>query len=230
MIDDLQDDLKAKAMVVARQLQGILKSPCTSNKKKGGKHKSDADTPWLGMSGSLPQEHRSPASGVVPQPNNNNHVLDKICISAVGQGRGDQQSSTTELLDSHANMVVIGVCSTIIEDTGLHADVSGFTQELTCNKIPIVDAAVAYDCPYSFETYLLVWWRMHYIYMCPAWDTTLSLLFIMREAGLKVNETLKIHATNIHPRTITLSLSLSLSYASRCNFRVYSPTFLLQEL
>jgi len=41
--DNPQDDLKATAMVVAGQLQGILKSPRTSNKKKGSKPKSDTD-------------------------------------------------------------------------------------------------------------------------------------------------------------------------------------------
>ena len=40
-----QDDLKAQAKVVAGQLQGILKSPRTSNNRKKGGRKSDADTP-----------------------------------------------------------------------------------------------------------------------------------------------------------------------------------------
>lgn len=90
-------------------------------------------------------------------------------------------------------MVVIGVRATIIEYTGLHADVSGFTQELTCNKIPIVDAAVAYDCPYSLKTYLLVMKNALYV---PSMGHNLIPPFIMREAGLQVNETAKIHATN----------------------------------
>ena len=63
--------------------------------------------------------------------------------------------STTEL-DSHANMVVVGAQATVVSRTGRLAEVRAFSDK--CSKlegIPIVDAAFAYDCPKTMQSYLL---------------------------------------------------------------------------
>jgi len=70
-------------------------------------------------------------------------------------GFGDHESVTE--LDSHANMPVIGRNATRIQQTGLHAEVHGFSKDLpSIQKVPISDFVMAYDDPYSLNTYPLV--------------------------------------------------------------------------
>ena len=70
----------------------------------------------------------------------------------------DKPSPSTTELDSHANMVVVGANATVIQETGLYADVSAFADEVNqiMKRVPIKDMAVAYDCPYQKKTYLMV--------------------------------------------------------------------------
>jgi hypothetical protein len=55
-------------------------------------------------------------------------------------------------------------------DSGTCAEVLGFSAKLgSVKKVPIITAAVAYDCPISFQTYILVFIKvsilkiLHYI-------------------------------------------------------------------
>ena len=60
-------------------------------------------------------------------------------------------------LDSHANMIVVGYNSYIISYSGRTADVSPFSPDYDAlQKVPIVDVALAYDCPYSGKLYILL--------------------------------------------------------------------------
>ena len=60
-------------------------------------------------------------------------------------------------LDLHANMVVMGKHCIVVEDTGRKALVNAFTPEYDAlDQVPIVDAAVLYECPYSGVEYLLI--------------------------------------------------------------------------
>ena len=78
-----------------------------------------------------------------------------IWATTVG-GKDDQQSSTTEL-DSHANMVVVGAQATILNRSGKYAEVRAFSNECsTLEKVPIVDAVIAYECPVTMKVYLLI--------------------------------------------------------------------------
>ena len=64
--------------------------------------------------------------------------------------------STTEL-DSHADSPVVGKYCKILELTGKTVKVSGFTSDLGKPlEVPVVNAAVAYDCVYTGMTYILV--------------------------------------------------------------------------
>ena len=56
--------------------------------------------------------------------------------------------------------------------------------------VPIVDVAVAYDCPYSLKTYIFVMKNALYV---PSMNHNLVPPFILREAGLVVNDVPKIH-------------------------------------
>ena len=99
-------------------------------------------------------------------------------------GLGDHESVTE--LDFHANMPVIGKHSTRIQTTGLHAEVHGFFKDLpSIQKVPISDFVMAYDDPYSLNTYLLV---CRNALDMPSSDNNLLPPFMMREAGLRVNE------------------------------------------
>jgi hypothetical protein len=99
------------------------------------------------------------------------------------------EESRTEL-DSHANMPVVGRHAYILSDNGRTADVSAFTPDYKPMEVRIVDAAVQYECPYSSETYVLVIRNALHV---PSMKSNLIPPFIMRETGIQVNETAKIH-------------------------------------
>ena len=104
--------------------------------------------------------------------------------------KGDYNSSTTEL-DSHANMIVLGEQATIINRSGKYAEVRAFSNECsTLEKVPIVDAVIAYECPYTMKVYLLIARNALHI---PSMQHNLIPPFIMREAGLVVNDVPRIH-------------------------------------
>ena len=108
------------------------------------------------------------------------------------QDDGDGEQSRTEL-DSHANMPVVGKNATILSDTGRSCDVSAFTPDYEPMKVPIVDAAVQYECPYNGTTHILVIRNCLHV---PTMSNNLIPPFIMREAGIEINERPKIHSEN----------------------------------
>ena len=105
-------------------------------------------------------------------------------------GDNDDHQTSTQL-DSHANMVVVGSHASVFGHSGKSADVRPFSSD--CSKlesVPIVDAAVAYDCPYSMVTYILAVKNALHV---PSMEHNLIPPFILREAGLVVNDVPKIH-------------------------------------
>ena len=68
-------------------------------------------------------------------------------------------------LDSHANMMVVGKNAFIFESTGRTCEAKPFSEDLGVVKnIPIVDAAIAYDCPYTHQCYISFSFEMLCIY------------------------------------------------------------------
>ena len=65
-----------------------------------------------------------------------------------------------------------------------------FTDQVSIITVPIFDAAVAYDYPWSQSTYILI---TRNILSVPSMDHNLIPPFILREAGLTVNDTYMIH-------------------------------------
>ena len=59
--------------------------------------------------------------------------------------------------------------------------------------VPIIDAAIYYDCPYSHDCYILIFQNALYL---PNMEDNLLPLFIMRESGATVNDTPEIHCTD----------------------------------
>ena len=96
-------------------------------------------------------------------------------------------------LDSHANMTVLGKHCFVFDNIhGQTCKVQPFDPSLgTVKEVPIVDATVAYDCPYTHKTYILMFRNALHV---PSMENNLVPPFIMREAGLLVNDVPKIHA------------------------------------
>ena len=92
-------------------------------------------------------------------------------------------------LDSHANMPVAGSGTTVISTTGRHATVTPFSATLpVMEKVEIVDVAMAFDDPISTQTYILIMRNALHI---PSMGHNLLPPFMLREAGLQVDETPK---------------------------------------
>ena len=96
-------------------------------------------------------------------------------------------------LDSLANMPVVGMHSTVISDTGRIADVSPYTPDYKSMQVKIVDAAVKYECPYTGQEYALIIWNALHV---PSMVNNLIPPFMLREVGIKVKDTPKIHCND----------------------------------
>ena len=118
----------------------------------------------------------------------------RVLVTAIEvDGKGGSDSSNTEL-DSHANMIVLGRYCYIIADGGKVIDVSTFAEAAgSLSRVPIVDAVIAYDCPRTHKTYLLICRNALYV---ESMEENLIPPFILREAGLIVNECPKQHRPN----------------------------------
>ena len=89
-------------------------------------------------------------------------------------------------LDSHADSPVVGQGARVLEHTGRTVRVSGFSGELgSALTVPVVHAAVAYDCEITGKTHILV---IHNALYLRSMKTNLIPPFMMRLAGLQVNE------------------------------------------
>ena len=123
----------------------------------------------------------------------NEHVQATIAAWATcgsSTGHKDAEDSRTEL-DSHANMVVAGRNTMVLSKTGKTAQVRPFDPSLgALHEVPIVDVAIAYDCPYTLKTYILVCTNALYV---PTMSTNLIPPFIIREAGVTLSDVPKIH-------------------------------------
>lgn len=113
-------------------------------------------------------------------------------VMDVDDDQSMSRTSRTEL-DSNANMPVVGRNAFVIARTEETADVSAFTPDYKPMKCSIVDAALLYDCPYSGdEVILLIRNAIH----VPNMENNLIPPFIMREAGVIVDDTPKIQTTD----------------------------------
>ena len=63
----------------------------------------------------------------------------------------DEESMSRTDLDSHANMAVVGRHAYILSDTGRTADVNPFTPDYESMQVPIIDAAMQYECPIQWD-------------------------------------------------------------------------------
>jgi len=89
-------------------------------------------------------------------------------------------------LDSHADTCAFGRTCLVLGDTGRTVDVGGFNEGIGSEKdVKIVHVAVAYECPKTFRTYLLIYHEVLYI---PDMDDHLGNPNQMRAQGIEVND------------------------------------------
>ena len=119
-------------------------------------------------------------------------------------------------LDYHANMMVFGTNCYVISRSGRCADVNAWSQNVgKMDAVSIVDAAVIYEHPYTHKKYLLIARNALYV---PSMKHHLVPPFILREAGLIVNDTPKCQVQglvteehhSIYSRENDLKIPLSL--------------------
>ena len=94
----------------------------------------------------------TPTVNVNPKPRHISILTSRTTryISSIDSGR------TTAELDSHADTSAVGKGAYIAEDTGHTVTVHPFTTGLSSiKKVPIVTAALAYDCPTTLITCVL---------------------------------------------------------------------------
>ena len=125
----------------------------------------------------------------------NQQIYDVIAASTYDaeEMMNDKAKMIRTELDSHANMVVVGKHCHILAKTGTHMDVNPFTPTYKALKAPIVDAGIQYECPYDGKSYILVIRGAIYI---PSMTNSLVLPFVLREAGIVVNDKAKIHTAD----------------------------------
>ena len=88
----------------------------------------------------------------------NHHLIGCInyaIVAATSTIPGDSSDPRSDM-DSHANMLVFRKNCFVFDSVhGPTVDVATFEPSLGLSKkIPTVDAAVAFDCPYTHETYI----------------------------------------------------------------------------
>ena len=89
-------------------------------------------------------------------------------------------------LDSHADTTALGSVCHVLQETGRTVTVEGFGESIgSLDDVPIVTAAVAYDCPTTFRTFILVFHECLHI---PEMENHLVNPFQMRMEGVTVND------------------------------------------
>ena len=113
-------------------------------------------------------------------------------VSGAVNGQDDDfvEGESCMELDSHANMPVVGKNAYVLADTGRTCDVYAFTPNYEPIEVPIVDAALLYQCPYKGTSHILVIRNCLHV---PTMTNNLIPPFIMREAGVEINDQPKIH-------------------------------------
>ena len=116
-------------------------------------------------------------------------------VAQIGNASVDDQfgGGVRTELDSHANMCVLGKHCLLLSElsTARTVRVGAFSDSAGgLNNVPVVDALIAYDCERTNQVYLLVLKNALYI---EDMDDNLIPPFILRDAGLTVNDKAKIH-------------------------------------
>ena len=122
----------------------------------------------------------------------NEHI--SALVSAFHNSSDTTLDNPKSELDSHTNMIVLGKHSFVFEWSGKSCTVNPSNDCLWYVKgVPIIDSAIAYECPYYHECYIRLLWNALYL---PNMEDNLIPLFIMQASRATVNNTPKIHCTD----------------------------------
>ena len=88
---------------------------------------------------------------------------------------------------------LLGGMPTSYEKIGETVDVAPFTLDYKPISVELVDAALKYECPYSGKVKILIIRRGLHV---PSMTHNLLPTFMLREAGIQINEVPKIHVTS----------------------------------
>ena len=114
-----------------------------------------------------------------------------ITIANVGTDGNDVMYTNSRTgLDSHVNMAVIGRRAHILSTSDKMVEVNAFTPEHATIKPSLVDAALQYDSPYDGKSCILIIQNGIHV---PLMANNLIPPFLMREAGVAVNDKPTIH-------------------------------------
>ena len=127
----------------------------------------------------------------------NQHLIVRInsaIVAAAYTITGDIPDPCSDM-DSHTNMLVLGKNCFIFDLVHVRTvDVAPFDPSLGLyKKIPIVDAAVAYNCLYNHKTYILLARNALHV---PSMYNSLIPPFIVRDSGSIVHDVPKIHVND----------------------------------
>lgn len=90
-------------------------------------------------------------------------------------------------LDTHADTCCIGMGAVILyQELSYEATVEGFSSELGTMRASVVSAALAYDDPITYTTFILI---IHQALHFPSMSKHLLSPFQLRENGIVVNDT-----------------------------------------
>jgi hypothetical protein len=134
-------------------------------------------------------------------------------MESAGESDDGKVSSRTEL-DNHANMPVVGRNVTVIPESGKTVDACPLSPDYEPVALTVVDVAVQYDDSYGGKSYIMLITSALHV---PSMEHNLITPFMMREAGIQVNDTLKIqvespsesdHAITFQETDLRIPLSL----------------------
>ena len=119
-----------------------------------------------------------------------------INISDTSTNNDDTMDFDSQMdLDYRANMAVVGRNPFILNDTMMKTKVIPLSLDYNAMQdISIIDAAAVYDFSYFNKSRILVLQNSLYV---PAMVNNLILPFILREAGIQVNDVPKIQVENL---------------------------------
>ena len=123
----------------------------------------------------------------------NYHVYMLISAALMDQSDNLDNSISRTELDSHANMPVVGSESQVLCHTGKTASVCPYNPDYAPKEIPIVDAALLYQDTFTGKDIVLVIRNALHV---ESMHSNLIPPFIMREQGIKVYDTAKIHVND----------------------------------
>jgi len=122
----------------------------------------------------------------------NDYLRNKINNISISSLHNLDLDSTRTELDSHANMMVCNDDCYIFDSVYKRStNVEPFDPSLgVVSSVPIVDVAIAFDCLTTSRTIILIARNVLHV---PTMSHNLIHPFILREAGVLVNDVPKIH-------------------------------------